>query len=463
MMHGARLHVVWQGDFGGPGSIAHVNRELVRRLSARIALSISPTGCAPDAEFLPLVGRRLPRVDIVMRHSSVPTHAVPRVGRWVWMTPWEYGASLPDEWLTAMQHHASMVCANSAWTGQLFRECGLPANRVAVTHNGVDISRFDPSARPIRVDVEKRFRFLYTGRLTHRKGFEIALEAYRRAFSAADDVALVIKPCEQRGVQTSELIRRVTQPFAAPDAPALAILPTEMDAHELPGMYTACNALVHPYRGESFCLPMAEAMACGRPVIATDVGGASMFATPATATLLPSRLVHLPRLALGRRRLSNFPHWQEPAVADVATAMRRVYEYPASAGEQAVRARRAIADGFTWDHSADLLERAFEAALHVEIRPADPVTRRQRQRWLEQGDAQLRGGELDGAARAYHRCLGRHAMLGDRANRRAIAHEALVGLGRVAAERGAPRYAERFFRWASKLYSSRRVSGSAVA
>jgi len=463
MTRGTRLHVVWQGDFGGPSSIAHVNRELVRRIASRIELSLAPSGCAPDAEFVPLVGRRLPRVDIVMRHSSVPTHAVPRVGRWVWMTPWEYGASLPYEWLTAMQHHAAMVCANSAWTGQLLRACGLPEDRVAVTHNGVDISRFDPSARPIRIDVEKRFRFLYTGRLTHRKGYEIVLEAYRRAFSAADDVALVIKPCDHRGVQTAELIRHVTRPFAAPDAPALAILPTEMDASDLPGMYTACDALVHPYRGESFCLPMAEAMACGRPVIATDIGGASMFATPDTATLLPSCLVHLPRLALGRRRLSNFPHWQETAVDDVAAAMRRAYEDPASTSEQCHRARRVIADGFTWDHSADLLERAFEAAMHVDVRAPVPVTRRQRETWLAQGDVHLRAGELDAAARAYHRCLGRDAMRADRADRQQIAREAIVGLGRVAAERGAPRYADRFFRWASKLYSSRRMSGSAVA
>jgi glycosyltransferase involved in cell wall biosynthesis len=454
----ARLHVVWQGDFGGESSIALVNRELARRLASETVLSLAPSDGPPhEGELARLVGRRLPRVDVVMRHSSSPVATRPRVGRWVWMTPWEYGAALPVEWLSAMRRDVEVVCANSAWTGQLFEESGVARERVAVTPNGVDTARFHPAATPIPLGTDKRTRFLFVGRMSHRKGIELALLAYRRAFSDRDDVVLVIKPCETDGVSSSDVVNRIARAFADPPSPAVTILPTRMREDDLPGIYTACDALIHPYRGESFCLPIAEAMACGTPVIATDRGGASMIATPETATLISSVLVHLPRLALGNRRVSNFPHWQEPVVADLVSAMRAIHENPSAARLKAARARQMIVERFTWDHSVDAVRRAFEIATSaLPRRHPEGLTARERERLLEDGDTHLRAARFDSAAHAYHRCLGRDALLADRANGREIAAQALLGLGHVAREHGMEHYASRFFRLKSKLYSSGR-------
>jgi glycosyltransferase involved in cell wall biosynthesis len=464
-MAGARLHVVWEGDFAGSGSIAHVNRELVRRLAPHVDLSVAPgDGAVTDRWLAPLVHRRLPRVDVVVRHSVSPNMVAPRVGRWIWMTPWEYGASVPADWLSAIERGRATVWVYSEWTRRQFVDSGVPAERVSAVPLGVETERFDPSVAPKVLNIDHRCRFLFVGRLIHRKGLDLLLEAYRSSFSATDDVALVIKPAEARGVPLTAATARIEASFAASGAPALTILPAEIPAGDLPGVYTASSALVHPYRGESFCLPIAEAMACGVPVIATDCGGASALATQETAMLVPSFCVHAPKLVIGGRRLSNFPHWQEASVEAIAAAMRRIYENPERARARAVRARELIATTFTWDRAAGVALRALERRMTTPDIAATPATTGQRAAWLDEANASFRRGELDAAAIEYHRCLGREALAGDRAHGRSIAPSALVGLGRVARERQIPRHARRFFRFATSLYrTSASISAAALS
>ena len=56
-----------------------------------------------------------------------------------------------------------------------------------------------------------------------------------------------------------------------------------MGWEELAGLYAACDCLVHPYRGEGFGLPIAEAMACGLPAIVTGYGAAMDFCDERTS------------------------------------------------------------------------------------------------------------------------------------------------------------------------------------
>ena len=58
--------------------------------------------------------------------------------------------------------------------------------------------------------------------------------------------------------------------------------------NRLPGLYTACDCFVLPYRGEGFGLPVLEAMACGLPVIVTAGGATDDFVRDEFAWRVPA-------------------------------------------------------------------------------------------------------------------------------------------------------------------------------
>src|SRR6185369_11722543 len=109
---------------------------------------------------------------------------------------------------------------------------------------------------PLSLPTKKKFKFLFVGGTIMRKGPDILLEAFQQAFTAADDVCLVIKDFGgdsfYRGQTAQEAIRRIQK---KPGAPEIVYLTQELSAEEMPSLYAACDCLVLPYRGEGFGMP----------------------------------------------------------------------------------------------------------------------------------------------------------------------------------------------------------------
>ncbi|EAR51192.1 Glycosyl transferase group 1 [Oceanicola granulosus HTCC2516] len=155
---------------------------------------------------------------------------------------------------------ADRVIAVSRGVGDDLRDrYGVPAERIEVIHNPVDIDTLRArAAAPPAIDLPGRF-FVSVGRLVPNKGGDILLRAFARH---------------------AEPARHLVMLGDGPERDRLAALARKMGLAErvhMPGyldnpqaVVARADAYVSASRSEGFPNALVEAMALGRPVIATD-------------------------------------------------------------------------------------------------------------------------------------------------------------------------------------------------
>ena len=436
-----RPGVVWHGAFFARHSLALVNRELVLALmeDARFDIGIvhhgdCSLGLEEDARYARLAeaARVLPQYPVVtVRHFWPPDFHRPPSDRFVLIQPWEFG-SLPKAWVEAIGNAVDEVWVPSLFVREEYLNSGVPGDRVYVVPNGVNTERFHPAVKPITLPTAKQFKFLFVGGTIARKGIDVLLDAYVRAFTSRDDVALVIKDFGANsfyaGQGAGALIAAIQ---ALPGAPEIIYLSDDLTEADLPGLYAACDCLVHPYRGEGFGLPIAEAMACGKPVVVTRYGAALDFANEHNAFLIPATVVRLAEKRVGDLETVDYPYWAEPDREAVAAMLRRIYENPDEARRVGARAAQDIADRHTWRHAAEIAERRLQAltawrpSLHHRRPPMDgPSYEELKQTALHCA----RTGNWRSALEGIEQCLAERADDWDLVNARGVV---LFRLGRV--------------------------------
>ena len=207
-----------------------------------------------------------------------------------------------------------------------------------------ELDRLDRAAAPLPLEDAHGTVFLAAFDWTLRKGWDVLLRAWCDAFDADDDVTLVLKVwATTRGIGTPEIQADVIQALGAmgrdPGAIAdLVIVEDLLPGADMARLYAAADAVVAPTRGEGWGRPLLEAMAMGRPVIATGWSGPAAFVDAEVGWPLPYTLVPVSDAAAAEVPAFAGHRWAEPDAAALAAAMREVHERPAEA-----RARGAAA------------------------------------------------------------------------------------------------------------------------
>jgi hypothetical protein len=107
---------------------------------------------------------------------------------------------------------------------------------------------------------------------------------------------------------------------------------------------------VQPYRGEGFCLPALEGLACGRPLIVTAGGPTDEFASDECAWRIDSTPIPLPEGVLGNLTPAGPGSVLEPDLDSLVAALREATD-PDLRAAKAERAR-AHAERYSWDAAA---------------------------------------------------------------------------------------------------------------
>ena len=243
------------------------------RLAARVNRLGADVFHAPDA-VLPL---RLPRCPSVMTVHDVSFLVCPETFSPARRIYKRVMARL------SVRRAAHIVTDSKSTRRDLCRLLGVAAERITVVHPGLD-DRFRSIPDPARLrSVAERFGLpdafvLYVGSQDPRKNFTGLLEAFARC---PPDLRLVVV-----GSARHARARCLARLREADDADR-ALLIDSVARDELPAIYRLASMLVYPSLYEGFGFPPLEAMACGTPVIVSNVsslpevvGNAALRADP---------------------------------------------------------------------------------------------------------------------------------------------------------------------------------------
>lgn len=232
----------------------------------------------------------------------------------------------------SLRRAAGVVTVSAAVRDEVCAEYGVDPALVTVAPNGVDSAWFraEPpsSADRARLGLPNSY-LLFVGNVEPRKGLPVLVRAHREARRAHRDVPplVVVGPGGWGNAWGS------SHPEPA-DVLQLGFLPDP----DLRRVVAGAQALCLPSRYEGFGLPVLEALACGRPVLVSDVPAHREVGGPHVLVL---------------------PQGDVDAWADALTR--------AQGGDPAeqVGARRAHAATYTWRRSAERHLEAWRAAARV--------------------------------------------------------------------------------------------------
>ena len=238
------------------------------------------------------------------------------------------------------------------------RSAGVPAGKVHVVYAGVDLSRFDP-ARADGASVRREWNVPVEAKLLLQvgardwKGWREVVSAGALLAERIPDLVVAIVACKDE--PEKERVRAFAREHGIQDRVRAIGFRTDM-----PDVLAAADVVADlSYEGLGITGTIREAMALGRPVVASAAGGNPELVEDGTSGLLvPPR---------------------DPAA--LASAVERVIGDPVLGARLGRAARERVVAGFSTDVRLDRIEALYrKLAASPASAPEDPEKERQEQR-----------------------------------------------------------------------------------
>lgn len=231
------------------------------------------------------------------------------VRRWITRQGWRSFSSR-DFYAVAVSEYARQEAVSCL---------GLNPDNIRAVYHGIDTSSFAPN--PDWSSREDRY-FLHVSQYQPKKNVDAIIEAYRQLRLDGKPELVVVSPGYR----------------AKASPPGVKLVTTAKSTDELADLYRNATAFVFPSLHETFGMPILEAMACGCPVITSNVTACPEVAGDAALLVDPR------------------------SVSDLTGAMRCLAEDASLRADLRERGLRR-ASLFTWQRSAEQHLKIFEQVL----------------------------------------------------------------------------------------------------
>lgn len=269
----------------------------------------------PDIHIIHLTPENFPR----FRRPAVKT-----IGMTVWETD-----KIPNNW-TSLCNSLNEIWVPCDWNVEVFRTSGVtvPIKKLPHCINTNEFQNVKNSESISSQISSDRFNFYSIFQWSTRKNPEGLLRAYLSEFNSEDNVALVLKTyymnnSTQDKQMIIDAITRVKSDLQLTNTPPVLLIHGGLSRDEILTIHNCCDCFVLPHRAEGWGVPHFEALAMGKPVIATGYGGNLEYMQLANSWLLSFFMT--PVGGMNRLTYNGKMHWAEPNLENLQDAMREAY------------------------------------------------------------------------------------------------------------------------------------------
>lgn len=240
------------------------------------------------------------------------------------------------------------VCTASRWGNDVLKANGVTVP-VHIVPGGVDHSKFNSLNRK----PSQTFRFLHVGKAENRKGTELLINAFSKAFCGDENIrlSLYIDNVHIAGFSAEDFVKQLSYStdFELNNIDVKHWIPDIRQA------YNTHHCAVFPTKAEGIGLPIVEAMACGMPVIVSNNTGITEYANDKNCILLNNLKEEPVYDPVFFPRPGEFGTWLAPNEDELIERLRWVYKKYDFCSEIGKNAESFIKENYTWQSAASKL------------------------------------------------------------------------------------------------------------
>jgi glycosyltransferase involved in cell wall biosynthesis len=236
---------------------------------------------------------------------------------------------IPGHWVACL-NQADLIVVPSQFAADAIAGSAVRAPVEVVPHAAVSVAL--ERSRSTLALPDEVLVFYTIGEFTERKGITSTVEAYLRAFTARDRVALIVKT-SQRDMRVAsaegQVAARGTSAWSLaqllakhPDPPAMKVITREISDAEIAALHRRGDCYVSLCRSEGFGLGAFDAATYGKPVVITGFSAPREFLGD-SPYLVRFELVPVVDLA-GAPSYTPDQRWAEPDIDHGAALLRAV-------------------------------------------------------------------------------------------------------------------------------------------
>jgi len=245
------------------------------------------------------------------------------------------------------------LIASSEWARNVVLNNTVHADKIHVISPGVDLDVFYPTTPNTKKEVEN-FVFLNCGKWEIRKGHDVLIDVFNKAFDVDDKVELWMMPTNQFLNKEEALAwEQMYLNSKMGRAGKIKILPWMPSHHDVAYAMNQADCGIFPSRAEGWNLELLEMMACGKDVIATDYSAHTEFCNDDNCWLIK---VGGMEPAYDGRWFFEQGNW---AILDDEQEEQMIFHMRNVVGLGSVKNVEGVqtAQRFTWDIMAEKVER----------------------------------------------------------------------------------------------------------